>query len=240
MRSLTISLLFFALTVPSVALGHGIWFTQRTGDLTLVFGHGAQDLAYEADKVKSVVSVSQNGERRDVELIRNLKNVNLSAVKDAVALVTFFDNGSWIKNGDGKWQNVGKLQVAGGSESHRAVKYNTHLAGKSRGPIKPTGAALEIVPLRDPMSLKLGAALPVQVLLFGKPYKNARLRADYLGRPGEKTTTSTDAQGKVTLRIATDALNVISVEFDEKTPNHPDVDEISHLATLSFVLPHKE
>ena len=240
MRSLIISLLFITLTAPDIALGHGIWFTQRTGELTLVFGHGAQDLAYDVDKVKSVVSIGANGERRDIEFARGMKNVNVSSVNETVALVTFFDNGSWIKNADGKWQNVGKLQVAGGSESHRAVKYNTHLVAKLNGPPKPTGATLEIVPLRDPMSLKVGDALPLQVLLFGKPYKNAKLRADYVGRPGEKTTMSTDAQGKMTLRIASDALNVIAVEFDEKTPRHPDVDEVSHVATLSFVLWHKE
>ena len=220
------------------AAAHGIWLAQRTDELTVVYGHLAEDGGYETKKVKSVEGFTATGEKRAITLAPSEKNVKLTAPDDVVVLSTVFDNGFWIKSPDGKWQNVGKQQVAGGTESHQPLKYNTHILKSPGQALKPTGAPLEIAPLTDPTALKLGDDLPVQVYQNGKPFAGAGVINDYLNNA--EAVTKADADGKVTLKVTSAGLNVIGVEFTEKTPTNADVDEIFNFATLSYTLPHVE
>ena len=222
----------------SNASAHGIWVAQRTDQLTIVYGHLAEDGAYETKKVESVVGKTATDEARDVKLNVGEKNVGLVVSDDVAVLTTTFDNGFWIKGPDEKWQNVGKMQVPGGTESHQPLKYNTHILKSVGSGLKPTGAPLEIVPLVDPIALKIGDELPVQVLLNGKPLPGAEVINDYLNNAEAKITA--DAEGKAVLKVTSAGLNVVGVEFTEKTPNNADVDEIFNFATLSYTLPHVE
>lgn len=225
-------------SLTNTAAAHGIYVAQRTDELTVVYGHLAQDGAYETKKVKSVEGITATGEKRTVNLTAGEKNVKLAAPDDVVVLSTTFDNGFWIKGPDGKWQNVGKQQVSGGTESHQPLKYNTHILKSPGSALKPTGAPFEIVPLVDPIALKLGSDLPVQVLLNGKPLAGAGVINDYINNA--EAVTKADSDGKVTLKVTSAGLNVIGVEFTEKTPTNADVDEIFNFATLSYTLPHVE
>lgn len=241
MKTKLLALAVLAAYLPlqiSSAGAHGIWVAQRTDQLTIVYGHLAEDGAYETKKVKSVVAKTANGEARDVKLNVGEKNVTMTVPDDVAVLSTTFDNGFWIKGPDAKWQNVGKLQVPGGTESHQPLKYNTHILKSVGSGLKPTGAPLEIVPLVDPIALKIGDDLPVQVLLNGKPLPGAELINDYINNAESKITA--DADGRVTLKVTSAGLNVVGVEFTEKTPNNADVDEIFNFATLSYTLPHVE
>ena len=225
-------------SLTNTAGAHGIWLAQRTDELTVVYGHLAEDGAYKAKKVKSIEGFTATGEKRAITLALSEKNVKLTAPDDVVVLSTVFDNGFWIKGADGKWQNVGKQQVAGGTESHQPLKYNTHILKSPGIALKPTGAPLEIVPLTDPIALKLGDDLPVQVYLNGKPLAGASVINDYINNA--EAVTKADGEGKATLKVTSAGLNVIGVEFSEKTPTNPDVDEIFNFATLSYTLPHVE
>ena len=226
------------ISLTNQASAHGIYLAQRTDELTVVYGHLAIDGAYETKKVKSVEGVTAAGDKRAINLTVGEKNVKLSVPDDVVVLSTVFDNGFWIKGQDGKWQNVGKQQVAGGTESHQPLKYNTHILKSPGQALKPTGAPFEIVPLVDPTALKLGADLPVQVFLNGKPLAGAGVINDYINNA--EAVTKADGEGKVTLKVTSAGLNVIGVEFTEKTPSNADVDEIFNFATLSYTLPHVE
>ena len=217
---------------------HGIWVAQRTDELTIVYGHLAEDGAYEPKKVKSVEGITATGEKRSIATVLGEKNVKFVAPDDVVVLSTSFDNGFWIKGPDSKWQNVGKMQVPGGTESHHPLKHNTHVLKALPSAMKPTGATLEIVPLVNPIGLKFGDALPVQVLFKGQPYADAAVINDYINNA--PTTIKSGADGKVTLKVSSAGLNVVAVEYTEKTPGNADVDEIYYMSTLSYVLPHVE
>jgi uncharacterized GH25 family protein len=237
--SILTTVLALALTLPlNNAFAHGIWVAQRVGDLTIVYGHLAEDEAYETKKVKSVEAFSAGGMKLPVTVVPSPKNVTLQASDDVAVLVTRFDNGFWIKGADGQWQNVGKKQVPGGTESHQPLKFNTHVLKPLATPLKLTGAALEIVPLVDPVGLNLGDPLPVQVYLNGKPYAGAEVINDYLNNA--HATVKAGADGKVVLKVTSAGLNVVAVEHTQATPSNPDVDELYLMATLSYVLPHVE
>jgi nickel transport protein len=238
-RFLAIStLLFGTMLATNTTNAHGIWVAQRTGELTIVYGHLAEDSAYETKKVKSVEGITVTGERRQIPLTAGQKNVTFTAPEDAVVLATKFDNGFWIKGPDDKWQNVGKAQIPGGTGSHQPLKYNTHILKPLVFPMKPTGAAFEIVPLVDPIGLKLGNDLPVQVYFNGTPLAEAKIINDYINNA--EATIKADANGKAVLKVTSAGLNVVAAEHTEKTPGNADVDEIYYMSTLTYVLPHVE
>ena len=240
MRKFALSLGLSVALFPAFAFAHGAWIAPRTGELAVIYGHGAEDDAYKPEKVKSVTGITAAGEKRDVKVIAREKNVVLDVPADVVAISTFFDNGFWTKGPDGKWQNVSKKDVPGATESGHYVKYSTHVHAKLGGALKPFGTPLEIVSLEDPISLKPGDDLELQILLDGKPLAGVTLIPDYINHSHDETTTKTDADGKISIPVANDGLNVIGISHDFKTPSNADADEMGYFATLSFMLPHEE
>jgi len=233
----TFHLAFAALLAGTIqASAHGVWVAQRHGDLAVVYGHGAGDDAYKPEKIKAVKALTAAGEGREVKIVPQPKNALIEAPKDAAVVTVLFDNGFWTKGVDGKWVNKGKREVPDGQGSSHAVKTNTTLLAKG-APLKPQGLPLEIVPLVDPMTLKIGDDLPVQVLHEGKPLASVPLYPDYVN-DGHAKSDRTDAQGKATLFVRNDGLNVVGVSHSVPTPDNPDVDRVGLFATLSFALPN--
>lgn len=236
-RSMSLALAV-AGALTSAAHAHGIWTAQRHGDLAIVYGHGAGDDAYDPNKVKSAVSYLASGERRDSKVVHQAKNALVEPAQNAVALTVILDNGVWTKGPDGKSVNKPKSQVPGAQSASHSIKINTTIL-KSGAVPKPTGQAVEIVALADPMTLKMGDDLPVQVFADGKPLAGVQLYVDYVN-DGHAKSEKTDADGKVTLFVRNDGLNVIGVSHAKKTPDDAQIDQVSYFATLSFTLPHGE
>jgi uncharacterized GH25 family protein len=220
------------------AHAHGVWTAQRHGDLAVVYGHGAGDEAYKPEKIKKAVSHLPSGETRDSKVLHQAKNALVEPAPGAVALTVLFDNGVWTKDADGKSVNKPKSEVPGAQSASHSVKINTTVL-KEGAALKPTGQGLEIVPLVDPMSLKMGDDLPVQVFSDGKPLSGVPLAVDYVN-DGHAQSNKTDADGKVVLFVRNDGLNVIGVSHVKKTPDSAEIDQVSYFATLSFALPHAD
>lgn len=220
------------------AQAHGIWVAQRHDDLAVVYGHGASDEAYKPEKVREAVGTTETGAKREVRIVAGTKNTLLEPTKDTVILAVTFDNGIWTKGADGKSVDKPKSAVPGAQSASRSIKLNTTILGRG-APSRPLGRDLEIVPLVDPMTLKIGDDLPVQVLAAGKPLPDVALAVDYVN-DGHAMSNKTDANGKAVLFVRNDGLNVIGVAHVKKTPDDPDADQISYYATLSFALPHAD
>jgi uncharacterized GH25 family protein len=220
------------------ANAHGAWVAQRHGDLAVVYGHGAGDDAYKPEKVTAAKAATAAGEAREVRIVPQAKNALLDVPKDAATLTVVFDNGFWTKGADGKYVNKGKRDVPGGQGTSHSLKTNTTILAKGTAP-KAQGLPLEIVPLVDPLSLKMGDDLPVRVLYQGRPLSGVSLYPDYVN-DGHAESGKTDADGRVTLFVRNDGLNVIGVSHSVPAPDHPDVDRVGLFATLSFTLPHGE
>jgi uncharacterized GH25 family protein len=84
----------------------------------------------------------------------------------------------------------------------------------------------------------MGDELTLRVLHEGKPAAGARVLVDFVNDPdAERRITGDD--GRVTIAIRNQGLNVISAVYDAPS-NEPDrIDKIEYLATLSFVLAHE-
>lgn len=225
---------------PGLAQAHGIWLAQRADETAVVYGHGAEDNAYDPAKVTSVTGIGAEGATVPVEVVPHERNATVVLPEGLVAVATTFDNGFWIKDTAGEWQNVGKQEVPGGTEAHHPLKHSTHLLGGFTGALAPTGAALDLIPQQDPTALALGDTYQVQLLLNGEPLPGVAIINDYLNEPHHVTEAVTDRNGMASLEVTSEGLNVVGVEHTEPVADSPDTDELFLFSTLSFELPHVE
>jgi nickel transport protein len=224
--------------VPAQA--HGIWFAQRSDKLSLVYGDGAEDLdiVKRLPKISSVGAFSAQGAALPVKLEPEgrLAVVNLEA-KPAVLSATM-DNGLWSRDAKGQWHGKGMDEVPDATISGRYLKYNSHLITLPAGAMRPLpGLALQLVPVGAAFPHHIGEALTVQVLFEGKPLPGAKVWRDIVTDPDAQPLVA-DAQGKVTLPVRNQGLNVVKAEHESASVDPGKTLNTHHLATLSFALEH--
>lgn len=228
------------LLLPSFAQAHGIWFAQRSNQLGLVYGVGADDLdsVKRLHKVESIEGFDSDWDEVDANLTASgpLLIVTSDDYPDAVAAV--MDNGIWSYTKAGKWIAKGRDEVPDAALSEKTMKYAVHL----RGPLRPVpeikSQVLQILPVGSEFPLLLEKKATFKVLLDGKPAKGAKIIRDFVNDPDAKRIIS-DENGMFTLPIRNQGLNVIAAIIDGPSDNLKVIDKIEHLATLSFVLPHE-
>lgn len=116
--------------------------------------------------------------------------------------------------------------------------------GKTNGHafLKPVGHRLEIIPLRNPSSLKTGDLLEFQVIFDKRPARYFKVSGTYMGFSSKGNfayATSTDSNGMASLRILHHGPWLIKAET--KLPSSGDMmdkcNEIHYSATLTFAVP---
>jgi nickel transport protein len=228
-----------ALGAASVAQAHGIWFAQRSSQLALIYGVGAEDLDMikRLPKVKAVTGYDESGKEVPTQFTPNGPLVVVNTEHKPAVLAAILDNGLWSKTPDGKWHNKGKDEVPDATKSEHTVKYTVHLRRLNVAtPVLPAHR-LQVVPLVKELPDKMGQALTVRVLYEGKPVQGASVVADYVTDP-DAEPLKTGADGTATIKLRNQGLNVIAATLatPPRNPAKTSLDE--HLATLSFVLPN--
>lgn len=229
-----------ALWQAGMAQAHGIWFAQRADKLALVYGDGAEDLdaVKRLPKITSIGGFSAEGAPLPAKLEPEgrLALVNLDA-KPAVLAATM-NNGIWTRDTQGKWHGKGRDEVPGASISGRYFKYNTHLVTLPAGATRPVpGLALQLVAVGPRFPQHIGDALTVQVLFEGKPLPGAKVWRDVVTDPDAEPLVA-DAQGRVTLPVRNQGLNVVKAEHESASVDPGKTNMSHHFATLSFALEH--
>jgi nickel transport protein len=225
------------LSMTSVVYAHSAWIAQRSGKMSVIYGHGASDDAYNTAKVKDAKALSVTGESLEATLETAGSYLALNAAdldKVAVFGVTF-DNGFWTEKADGEWVNEGKSKHPGAKSAGHYIKHVVSVVKPLQKTGTPIGHALEILPLADPLALKVGDELKVRVLLKGKPLADAEIIGEYTTDPDVKSA-KTDANGEATIKVRNFGLNVLVTDYTEKLSGNPDADQIGHNASLSFTL----
>ncbi|HET9642896.1 MAG TPA: DUF4198 domain-containing protein [Burkholderiaceae bacterium] len=228
--------------LASPACAHGIWFAPRADRLALVYGDGSEDLdvVKRLPRITSVSGTSADGKAVAVQLqpVGPIAFVDLDA-HPAIVSATM-DNGLWSKDAAGKWHGKGRDEVTDAVISGRYLKYAAHLVTLPRGPLAPLpGLALQMVPVSAKFPLRKNEPLTVRVLFEGKPLARARVWQDMVTDPdGEAVVTDDD--GKVTLPVRNQGLNVLKAEHQSASKDPGKTSMTHHTATLSFALPHSE
>jgi uncharacterized GH25 family protein len=238
-RTFLLPMLACAMFPWGAAQAHGVWVAQRTGEWAVVLGESSVDDAYKPEAVKSVAAQSGDGKSISITVRPQEQNAVLLPAPGAAAVGVSFVDGFWSEDAAGKWHAGSRLQVPQASKAGYYQMFSRTVLAASSQPGKPFGLPLEIVPQEDPMSLKMGASLRVQVLFDGKPLSGATVVRDYLNDNADRSV-KTDEQGYAAFQLRSAGLNVIKVTHNVPRKDRREADEDGFASTLAFSLPHKD
>lgn len=226
--------------LAGAAQAHGIWFAQRAGQLALVYGDGAEDLdvVKRLPKLGPVAGLDARGKAVPAPLETEGRMAFVNLEHKPVVLTATMNNGLWSRDAAGKWHGKGKDEVAGATLSGRFMKYATHLVKLPEAALAPVpGLALQIVPVGAKFPQHIGDPLTVQVFYEGRPLPHAKVWRDLVTDPDGEPLQA-DAQGRVTLPVRNQGLNVIRAEHESASVDPGKTDRTHHFSTLSFALEH--
>lgn len=224
--------------VAGPLFAHGAWIAERHGDLYVVYGHGAADDSYDPAKVTSLVACDLALVCTEIARSGGADFVSFDKLSQPLVRIEF-DNGYWSKDAAGEWQNKPKDEVSGATEGGRYFKTGTFVADHLETLPAAFGKGLEIRPLADPMALKKGDTLPVEVLIDGKPAVGAEVVVDYLN-DGDGAKLVVGADGRLDVTVGSAGLNVIVAFLSTPAEDAAKADETGHSASLAFGLHHHE
>lgn len=195
----------------NTASAHGVWIGERLDQKQLILGEGPGDNAYKPSSVQSMQGYTDTFQKTAVKFIDEKNHVTVIPSKDTAVISVNFDYGYWTKDSTGTVQNAPMNQVPGATKGTHAIKYNvTYLHSVKE--VKPVpDIPLQIIPQVDPTTLHKGDTLPILVMKDGKPLVNADVIPDVINDLTK--IIKTDGDGRATLTVANDGLNVIGVEI---------------------------
>jgi nickel transport protein len=227
------------LGLAAPADAHAIWFAQRSKQLALIYGVGADDL----DSVKRLPLVEKvagyDAQYKPVPTKPRVAGPMVIVDSDSPATVItgVMNNGIWAKMPDGEWVKKTKAEAPDATITTKNYKYAVYLNGPLGAPL-PTfpDQVVQIVPV-GAIPEKMGEPLKVRVLYKGKPIAGARVIPDLVNDPdAEKIVTGDD--GVATIRVRNQGLNVVNAIYDGPSDEPAKAAKMEHEATLTFVLQH--
>jgi nickel transport protein len=221
------------------AEAHGIWFAQRAKQLALIYGVGSDDL----DMVKRLPQVESvtayDAEYLPIKATARIAGpiVLIDADAQPTLVAAVMPYGVWSRVGEAEFEKKTLEEMPNATVSTKNIKYAVSVQGALSKPIPALpGHDLQIVPVGAIPGM-LGSPMTYQVLYKGKPLAGARLINDMVNDPDAKEV-KTDVDGKVTLAVRNQGLNVIRAVYDGPSDQPKLYKQMEHTATLSFTLAH--
>ncbi|WP_434673543.1 DUF4198 domain-containing protein [Pseudomonas sp. R1-15] len=234
----TFALLGMLLAIDASA--HGLWTEQRRGNIEVIYGHGAEDNAFKAQKISGAWAYDLGGKMIPVTVERLSDHARLQPLKPPAVLAVALDNGMWSQTADKKWTNEGRSKVPGAIESTQTFKYSLAIYEPGAKLPKLEPIKFVILPEVDPLTVGPGQSLPVRVLLDGKPAAGVKLVGDYRSAPNT-VSTETDAEGRAKVLVRNEGLNVIAASMEIPLKDNKDVATRGVFTSLTFLgEPHHE
>jgi uncharacterized GH25 family protein len=229
----TFPLLAAALLIGQVQ-AHGLWTEQRRGNIETIYGHGAEDNAFKAEKISGAWAYDGRGRMIPVTVERLDDHARLEPLKPPAVMTVALDNGPWSLTPDKQWINQGRSKVPNSTQSLHTFKYS--LAIYREGVELPALDQLKmvIVPQTDPFEVGVGKLLPVRVLIDGKPAAGIELIGDYRSAPHQISAT-TDSEGRAQVMVRNEGLNIIAAEANLPVANDLDIETRGLFTSLTFL-----
>lgn len=160
------------------------------------------------------------------------KNALVLTEKTPAMMSAIFDAGYWVETHQGFVK--GDRMSANGIvfSSLHSIKMTKTLFSWNDSMSKPIGAIYEVVPLKNPFTLKIGDTLPVLVLENGKPAVGVSMEiANH-----DELQVKTDSEGKVLIPIKSKGLQIIAASFEKTLLDDPKATTLFIQPSLTFEL----
>ncbi len=228
------SLAVLGLLCASQVSAHGLWTEQRRGNIEVIYGHGAEDNAFKAEKISGAWAYDASARMIPVSVERLADHARLKPLKSPAVLAVALDNGMWSQTPDKKWINQGRRHVPGAIASTQAFKYSLAIYQPGAKLPKLDQIKLLILPEVDPLTVGPGRSLPVRVLLDGKPAAGIKLVGDYRNAP-KSLSTETDKDGRAQVLVRNEGLNVIVAQVEMALKDNAEVATRGLFSSLTFL-----
>jgi len=234
------SLLLIAALFTGQVSAHGLWTEERRGNIEVIYGHGAEDNAFKAQKISGAWAYDASGKMIPVSVERLADHARLKPLKPPAVMAVALNNGMWSQTADKKWVNEGRSKVPGATEATQTFKYSLAIYQPGAKLPKLDQIKLLILPEVDPLTVGPGKSLPVRVLLDGKPAAGVKLYGDYRSAPNT-LSTETDKDGRAQVLVRNEGLNVIAAQVEVPVKDNVDVESRGLFTSLTFLgEPHHE
>jgi uncharacterized GH25 family protein len=150
-------------------------------------------------------------------------------------------NDYWTRTTEGYQRGKNKKDLPKAISCGYSEKFakTVYAVNKSGGDIfsKPLGHSMEILPLKDPSTLKAGEVLPVKVLFEGEPFRTM-VFGTYAGFSEAPNTfaytTRSDSEGIAEIKLLHPGNWLLLAKHQEAYPDNEVCDTSSKAATLTF------
>jgi uncharacterized GH25 family protein len=213
---------------------HGLWTEQRRGNIETIYGHGAEDNAFKAEKISGAWAYDSHARMIPVTVERLDDHARLQPLKPPAVLAVALDNGPWSLTPDKQWINQGRSKVPNSTKSLHTFKYSLAIYREGAELPKLDKLKMVIVPETDPLKVGPGKPLPVRVLIDGKPAAGIELIGDYRGAPHQVNAT-TASEGRAQVVVRNEGLNIIAAEVSLPVANDADIETRGLFTSLTFI-----
>jgi nickel transport protein len=136
--------------------------------------------------------------------------------------------------GPGHRPTPSKREAQNVVESWKGATYNKNIWQWNDRFAKPLGGKMEIVPQKNPLALKVGDTLPLQVFYEGKPQEGLEINTG--DHAADQKGVLTDKDGKTNVTIKKSGQQVIKATRKIPLQNDPDADFLRESATIVFTI----
>ncbi|BDI15886.1 hypothetical protein ANSO36C_16880 [Nostoc cf. commune SO-36] len=162
------------------ASAHIIWFDYENGEYNLLFGHPEDGPEpYQTSKFQQATAYDSNRQILPFDINQKKDGLSLTSNSEIAALTGFFDNGYYARIGDA-YQSISEQEIGQYQDVGHYLKYTKALYDWSDTLAQPFNLPLEIIALQNPLTVKPGENLKVQVLYQGKQIPDVTV--EYLGK----------------------------------------------------------
>lgn len=228
-KLVTVACLAWAASLPAAA--HDIVLVPERGGVTVRYGHPQDWQVVDQRKLLEVQTYQGNGAAVEQLNVLKLSGLNylLAANKlnpnQPLLVGARYDNGLWsrmpkISDAKPTSHNASRLMMPGADYVSNNLKFAKAIRVTAADEMlykKPLGHMLELIPQRNPASLKPGEPLEVLVLFQGKPLAGAGIEVSNLVDKIEEEKIArytTDASGLASVKLRNKGVNMLGVDYE--------------------------
>jgi len=222
----------------SSVFAHHVWVEKEGDKFVVAWGDAPKKDPYDTKWVKEVKAFNLNGKEVALKRVDENDKVYLVSDDDISMITVSFESGFFVKTPKGyKRMTKPEAQKQGFQivDSIYSSHFTKSIFKSSEIVTKPVGMKFEIVPLKDPLSIKEGENLAIKVLFKGKPLPGVTIKTG-----NYKEVAKTDEEGVANIKIDGNVKidgNLMQLLAKYRVPStDPNADFLSYTTVLTWEL----